>query len=103
MYDAINHFFLTIEMPKQWKDSSIVLLPKKANLTIPTNYYPISLCNMIYKIVAKILIDWLKVILPQLISQKQGALISNRQITTNVLLAQELVHSIWLMLCGQKV
>lgn len=85
-------FFHIVRMPQQWKDTFIILLPKKSDPFTLADYRPISLCNTVYKIIAKVLVNRLKVVLPQLISQEQGALVSGRQITTNVLIAQELVH-----------
>ena len=42
----------------------IALIPKTKDLELITQYCPISLCNVLYKIISKMLVNWLKLILP---------------------------------------
>ncbi|WP_330945650.1 hypothetical protein, partial [Streptococcus anginosus] len=61
---AIKEFFSTGFMPPQWKYTLVVLLPKIANASQPNKFRPISLCQSIYKGIAKILVNRLKILLP---------------------------------------
>ena len=54
------------------------------------DFRPISLCTTVYKCISKILAARLKSIMPSIIDKCQTAFIPGRQISDNILLAQEL-------------
>lgn len=54
-----------------------------------TNFCPISCCNVIYKIISKVLEDKLKPLLGKIISMNQSDFIPKRLITDNALIAFE--------------
>ncbi|CAL8112887.1 unnamed protein product [Prunus armeniaca] len=59
-----------------------------------TQWRPIALCNLVYKIRSKILTARLKVLLPEIISLNQSAFIEDRLITDNILIVHEILHSL---------
>ena len=76
---SINHTFIT-------------LIPKVNNLEKVSNFRPISFCNVIYKIISKLIANRLKPVLNSIISETQSAFIADRLITNNILITFESLH-----------
>ena len=70
------------------------LIPKEEGANRPDKFRPIALCNVIYKIISKVIANRLKPLLPSLISPVQSGFVEGRQILDGVILVQEVLHSL---------
>lgn len=90
---AIRSFFENGFLPKGLNSTILALIPKKEVALHMRDYRPISCCNVVYKVISKILARRLKSLLPSFISKNQSAFVKDRLLMENVLLASELVKS----------
>ena len=90
---AVLLFLNSASLPPHLNHTFITLIPKVSNPEIASDFRPISLCNVLYKIFSKVLANRLKRILPQIITEHQSAFTKNRLISDNILVAFETLHS----------
>ena len=91
---AIQQFFISGCMPEGINDTTIVIIPKIKNPQSMKDIRPISLCNVIYKIISKCLVNRLRPLLDGMITPTQSAFIPERLILDNALIAFECMHSL---------
>lgn len=70
----------------------IVLMPKVCRPENTKDRRPISLCNVVYKLISKAVANRLKRTLPEIISPSQSAFVSGCLIIDNILIAYEMTH-----------
>ncbi|KAK3187995.1 hypothetical protein Dsin_027556 [Dipteronia sinensis] len=79
---------------QEFNNIIITLIPKKHSPEVVSEYRPISLCNMLYKIIAKAITNRLRSVLGGVISESQSAFLPDRLISDNTVVGFECLHRI---------
>ena len=90
--EAILSYLNLGTLPDLLCHSFITLTPKVKNPKFISQYRPICLSNVLYKIFSKVLANRLKQILPQIVSEQQSAFMTDRLISDNIIVAFETLH-----------
>lgn len=89
---TVLHFLNLGSLPNPLNHTFITLIPKTKNPKSVSEFRPISLCNVLYKIFSKVVANRLKRVLLHIISEHLSAFIKGRLITDNILVAYETLH-----------
>ncbi|XP_028120068.1 uncharacterized protein LOC114317531 [Camellia sinensis] len=73
-------------------ETLIVLIPKLENPEHIKQFRPISLCNVPYKIITKIIVGRIRPLLDTLISPNHSSFILGRSTADNIIITQEILH-----------
>ncbi|KAL9659914.1 hypothetical protein QQ045_024724 [Rhodiola kirilowii] len=80
-------------IPENFNDTLLVLIPKqKKTVEKMEDLRPISLTSVVSTVVAKVMVNRLQCILPEVVSIEQSAFIKSRLITDNFIIAHECSH-----------
>ena len=85
---------ITGHIPSSLNSTFITLIPKKDKPRGFADFRPISLCNLLYKLIAKVIAGRLKPYLDTGISHEQFGFLKDRQITEPIGIVQEVLHSV---------
>jgi hypothetical protein len=80
--------------PSSLNVTNICLIPKCENPISMKDLRPIALCNVLYKMVSKLLANRLKECLEKCVSKEQSAFVEGRSILDNALIAIEVIHAL---------
>ncbi|XP_050222138.1 uncharacterized protein LOC126672232 [Mercurialis annua] len=89
----IKDIFSGSPIPPEANKTLITLIPKNDYPESLKQYRPISLCNVSFKIITKLIARRLQQIMPVIIGPEQTSFVAGRHITDNIILAQEAMHS----------
>ena len=87
----VSEFYRNGKLAKGINTTFIVLIPKVDNPQRLNDFRLISLVGSMYKILAKLLANRLRLVVSSVISMTQSAFIKNRQILDGILIANEVV------------
>nr|XP_043630001.1 uncharacterized protein LOC122601300 [Erigeron canadensis] len=90
---AVKNFFSAGTLLKEVNHTIISLLPKVSTPARVNDLRPISLCNVVFKCITKIIANCIKDKLTDLVSINQSAFVPGRRLTDNILLTQKLMHN----------
>lgn len=92
--EAVQGMFTLGKLLPNMNEALIYLIPKVTQPKTLAQLQPISLCNVITKIVSKILANKLKPVMASLTSPMQSSSIPGRTTIDNIVVAQEALHSL---------
>ena len=72
--------------------SFIALIPKEEKAMTPDRFRPIALCNVVYKIISKVISNRLKPLLPTIVFEEQTGYVEGRKILNKIIQSHEVVH-----------
>lgn len=90
----MKDFFQNGNLPSEINETQVVLVPKVPNPEEVGHFRPISCCKFLLKIITKIIMLRLRKFIHQLISPNQSAFIGGRLIQDNIVIVQEMLHSL---------
>lgn len=91
--DAVRDIWLHPELTSEINQTLVTLIPKVERPERVQQFRPISLCNVIYKCVSKIVVARLKSTMASLISPHQVSFVPGRNIHDNIVIVNEMIHS----------
>lgn len=94
MTAEIMNVFNTCAIPPCWNTSILCLIPKTPGADSLAKFRPISLCNVLTKVISKVLTNRLRSLMTQLTGQCQSSFIPRRSTSDNIIIAQEVIHSL---------
>ncbi|XP_074315503.1 uncharacterized protein LOC141651701 [Silene latifolia] len=89
---AVKEFFQSGKLLTQVNSTVLTLVPKKARPISVADFRPIACCNVVYKVISKVICNRLVPILPHIVSVTQSAFIKGRDIVDNILICHDLVR-----------
>nr|GEX52310.1 retrotransposon protein, putative, unclassified [Tanacetum cinerariifolium] len=91
---VVMQFFNNGTMLPSLNKTLVVLIPKVPAPETIGQFRPISLCNFVYRVISKVMANWLKPFMHRIISPHQSALIPGRLIQDCMIVASEAFHYI---------
>ena len=94
MVKEVKKIFGERKIFKYLNRTQLALIPKIQGPETETlrTHKPINLCNIVYKVVTKIIVARLRPFLEKLISPLQTAFVLERKGIDNAIIAQEIIH-----------
>jgi hypothetical protein len=103
VYRVVEDSRRSASILKEINATMITLIPKENEAKTPDCERPIVMCNVVYKIISKVIENRLKPLLLTLVSQEQACFVEGRQIMDNIFHDHELIHTLKLQKRGGMI
>lgn len=87
-----KNIFKEGQIPLELNKTFICLIPKIQSPSTTSHFRPFSLCNTIYKVISKLIVNRIKPFLDQLIHPSQSAFQKNHRASDNAIIVQEILR-----------
>lgn len=95
--DDISHLvaqvFATGNFDPTLSETLIALIPKVDHPGSFKEFRPISLCNTVYKLITKVLVNRMRPMLDSIVSPSQSSFIPERGTRDNAIILQDIIHA----------
>lgn len=98
----VTSFWHSESLLTTFNKTVITLIPKVDKPETFKDIRPISLCNVVYNIISKLLVNRLKPILQHCIAPNQSAFLKGKLISDNIMLAGDFLNQIHISRKGRK-
>lgn len=92
--EFVQKCFHNNHAPEEVNKTFIALIRKVDNPDNIKMFRPISLCNVVYKVITKIIVGRIRPFLHKVVSPTQSSFISGRSTTDNIVITQEVLHTL---------
>lgn len=89
----MEEFFESGNLTEETNSALVILIAKVVNLEKITQFRPISLCSVLFKLITKAMVGRLKRAMVKLIGPAQSIFIPRRLSNDNIVIVQETIHS----------
>lgn len=86
LWKVVEKSTRTKRVLKAFNATFLSLIPKEQGVDSPGKFLPISLSNVVLKIITKVMENRLKPILPELVSREQSGFVEGKQILDRIIL-----------------
>lgn len=91
----VRDAFRDKRFPTHMSDTIVSLIPKVKHPECISQFRPIALANVTTKLITKIIANRVNCLVLKLVNPMQYAFMTGRQASENIIMAQELIHTMW--------